>query len=219
MMKTLIFDWDGTIHDTLHLYGIAFRTAYDWLVSEGYADERVYTDEEVSEYIGMSSPDMWNKFMPNLPQEIKDKAGAIIGTSMIDSIEAGKAVLFSGAEDTLTKLKSQGYQMVILSNCKHAYMEAHKEAFSLEQWFDDFYCGEDFGYAPKEEIFTHISRKYPAPFAVIGDRGSDLKVAEVHNLASVWCAYGFGNSVECQSASETANSITEIPELINKLSE
>ena len=41
----LIFDYDGTLHNTKHIYGCAFRSAYDMLVKEGYAEERVYTDE------------------------------------------------------------------------------------------------------------------------------------------------------------------------------
>lgn len=31
MVKTIIFDYDGTIHNTLGIYEPAFREAYQWL--------------------------------------------------------------------------------------------------------------------------------------------------------------------------------------------
>lgn len=37
MKPTLIFDYDGTIHNTIVIYESAFRQCYDWLVREGYA--------------------------------------------------------------------------------------------------------------------------------------------------------------------------------------
>ena len=39
----LVFDYDGTIHDTKRLYGSTFRNAYDDLVKAGYAAEQYST--------------------------------------------------------------------------------------------------------------------------------------------------------------------------------
>lgn len=217
MIRTLIFDWDGTLHDTGRLYGCAFRKAYGWLVSGGWAPERDYRDEEVTCYLGMNAPDMWNRFMPLLPQEIKNRASDIIGREMISRVEAGGAVLYPGAEVTLNRLKSLGYDMVILSNCKRAYLQAHRRAFSLDRWFTGFYCCEDYGFAPKEEIFPAFRRLHPESYVVIGDRDSDIKVACVHGLLSVGCAYGFGSAGELASASCAVRSITDIPAAIAQL--
>ena len=68
---TLIFDWDGTLHNTLHLYGKAFRRAYEELVRFSCAPPRIYSDREVSIYLGMNAEDMWNAFMPELPQAVR----------------------------------------------------------------------------------------------------------------------------------------------------
>lgn len=144
----------------------------------------------------MNASDMWNRFMPRLPQEIKEKASSMIGSRMVTAIRAGGAMLYPGVEEMLTQLREQRFQMVILSNCKHDYLGAHRAVFRLDRWFDGFYCCEDFDYAPKEEIFPHICRQYPKQFAVIGDRSPDFKVATTHKLVSVACAYGFGAEEE-----------------------
>lgn len=206
-----------TLHDTGRLYGSAFRRAYSWLVSRGWAPERDYRDEEVTCYLGMNAHDMWNRFMPQLLQEIKNRASDIIGREMIARIEAGEAVLYPGTEETLNQLKARGYEMVILSNCKRAYLDAHRRAFALDRWFAGFCCCEDFDFAPKEQIFPAFRPRHPEAYAVIGDRASDLKVAASHGLLSVGCAYGFGSPGELASADRIAQSVKEIPALVAQL--
>ena len=217
MIRTLIFDWDGTLHDTGRLYGRAFRKAYRWLVEQGHAPEREYRDAEVTCYLGMNARDMWDCFMPHLPRDVKNQASSIIGGEMIAEIDAGRAVLYPGAVQALNQLKAQGYEMVILSNCKRAYLQAHRKAFRLEQWFTGFYCCEDFDFAPKEEIFTALRPNHPADYAVIGDRASDLQVALTHHLCFVGCAYGFGGAGELAAATRIARSPAEIPGYIAAL--
>ena len=37
----IIFDYDGTLHETLYIYKPAFLKAYDWLVKNGYAENGI----------------------------------------------------------------------------------------------------------------------------------------------------------------------------------
>lgn len=211
---TLIFDWDGTLHNTLHLYGRAFRAAYADLVRDGYAPARAYSDEDVSVYLGMNASDMWNAFMPQLPENVKTAANDCIGREMARLIEQGEAVLYDGVPEVLDALKARGHTLVFLSNCKHDYQEAHRRYFGLDRWFSGYYCCEDYGDAPKEEIFLHIARRFPGTYTVIGDRASDFKVAQVHGLRSIGCAYGFGTAQELQLADVVVQDCREIPHFV-----
>lgn len=69
---TLIFDYDGTLHNTIVIYESAFRQCYDWLVKEGYAPVQKISTERISGWLGMNSREMWESFLPELPSEIKD---------------------------------------------------------------------------------------------------------------------------------------------------
>ena len=40
MTKTIIFDYDGTIHHTIGIYEPAFRETYQWLTEQKAAEER-----------------------------------------------------------------------------------------------------------------------------------------------------------------------------------
>ncbi len=218
MMKTAVFDFDGTIHNTKKLYGRAFRKAYSMLVSEGYAKERDYTDDEVSVYLGMSAPDMWHSFMPELAKPVMERASMLIGREMTEGVLSGKAVLYSGIAEVLTALRSRGIRLMILSNCRHGYMEAHREALGLDKWFDDYFCGEDYGFIPKDEIFRILMNKYPdSSYIMIGDRASDIDAGIKNGIPAIGCLYGFGSSDELSSATALAYSPQDILSLTEKL--
>lgn len=217
---TLIFDYDGTIHNTAHLYGCAFRKAYDRLVLSGYAKERYYSDEEMSKYLGMNAEDMWNSFMPELPKEVMKKTSSEVGAEMVNQISEGSAVLYDGIETALDEIKGLGYRMVILSNCHNEYLEAHRKHFLLDRWFDGYFCAENYGYISKEEIFPYIRERFPDDeYIVIGDRESDFKVGVVHNFPIIGCAYGFGNDEELSICTAVIDSPNSLVNAVKKLVE
>ena len=43
-IKTIIFDYDGTIHDSTKIYSDAFRIVYQQMVKEGEAPWREFSD-------------------------------------------------------------------------------------------------------------------------------------------------------------------------------
>lgn len=206
----LIFDYDGTLHNSIHIYAPAFRHAYEHLVMLGKAKPREWTNREISQWLGLSSKDMWNRFMPNLSQAVQDECSSIIGNLMLELVQQGKAVLYPSVLEVLHKLKSKGYNMIFLSNCKHSYMKAHIEEFHLDDFFSDFYCTEDYDFKPKFEIFKIIKKNNPGEFIVIGDRYQDIEIAKIHELHSIGCGYGYGMESELFSATVIVQTPIEI---------
>lgn len=216
-MATLIFDWDGTLHNTKKLYAKAFRKTFAHLVKEGYAEERFYTDDEASIYLGVSAKDMWNMFMPDLPEEVKKRSAEELGQEMIRLINAGEAQLFENVPEILKVLKKKNHNIVFLSNCSHKLQEAYRNNFNLDRWFSDYYCCEDYDNLSKEKIFKLVAKKYAGPYIVIGDRDSDMKVADVNHLKSIGCLYGFGSENELKTAQSYVENCTDIPKTIEGL--
>lgn len=214
MIKTIIFDWDGTIHNTATLYNKAFRKSYAWLVAEGLAPEKEYTEQETSVYLGMNVPTMWKNFMPDLDPEKQKIASGIISEEMDRLITVGEAKLYEGAEETLKQLKESGYHLVFLSNCRHNYMQLHRQYFGLDRYFDGYYAAQDYDFISKENIFPEIAKCYPGDYVMVGDRDSDLKVALVHHFTSIACDYGFSAPGEMDAADYHIQRIGELVEII-----
>lgn len=217
MKPTLIFDYDGTIHDTMVIYETCFRDTFEWLVKEGYTPFRQIPSRQIAGWLGINSRDMWNSFLPELAQEVKEEAGRRVGGDMVKRVGEHKAVWYPGAEATLNQLHSAGYPMVILSNCKIAYREAHWREFSMERWFSAFYDCESYDFAPKTEIIREVQKAFPGPFIVIGDRYGDFACAQACKSPFIGCRYGFGEEGELAGADALIASIQELPEWVEKI--
>ena len=216
-MANLIFDYDGTIHESMRTYAPAFRDTMKWLSDSGYIEDKEYSDSEISRWLGFNSTDMWGQFHPELSPEIREKARAMLGENMAQRVENGEGALFSGTEEMLSSLKADGHTLIFLSNCRIHYMERHRRVFRLDRFFDYFYCCEEYDFIPKYQIFRIFSLQHSGRYIVIGDRFHDIETATENGLPSIGCGYGYGSFSELSAADIIVSSVSEIPDAVNSL--
>lgn len=214
---TFVFDYDGTLHDSMKIYAPSFRKCCELMRRDG-EDVREYSDEEIKRWIGMDVNSMWNDFRPELSQEKKQEYGGFIGEYMVSLINGGRAALYGSALDAVTEAKGFG-STVFLSSCKRSYMQAHIKAFGLDRYFDGFYCTEDYGFKPKHVIFEDIKKKYDGPYVIIGDRYSDMETAVIHKTSSIGCLYGYGSEDELKNADIKVKDIDGLKRAIRSMAE
>ena len=216
-MTNLIFDYDGTIHNSMLTYAPAFRGTMKWLSDRGYIADREYTDREISYWLGFNSTDMWGQFHPELDPDRREKARVMLGEDMARRVEGGEGALYDGAEEVLADLREKEFILIFLSNCRFHYLERHKRVFGLDRFFHYFYCCEAFDFIPKYEIFRKIAPLHEGNFIVIGDRFHDIETAAVNGLPSIGCGYGFGSREELAKADIIVDNIRQIPSAVEKL--
>lgn len=209
-LKTLYFDYDGTLHDTMRLYKPAFMAAFDYLKEKGIEKDRHIPDDQIYQYLGYTAPQMWAMYNPDLDPTIRDRASQIITHAMIQGMKEGKAALFHGALETLKTLKERGYHLVFFSNCKISYMQAHAQMFGLDKIFDAMVCAEQHGFATKAEILKKILTEHPQPAAIVGDRHQDMTAGLENNIVTFACDYGYGKEEELAHADIHLQSITDL---------
>lgn len=214
---TVFFDYDGTLHDSMRIYGPAFRRAYDWLVEQGHARPRSFSDDEIRRWLGWTVEDMWTTFMPDLEETVWREASSLIGNTMNDLVEQGSASLFPGVDEMLASLVDRGYELVFLSNCRTKYRDEHLERFGLSRYFREAYCAEQFDEIPKWQIYRQIARNHPRPHAMVGDRFHDMEVALHGDIPSIGCAYGFGDPEELREADIIVNTPMKIMDAVKQL--
>lgn len=217
MGGTVFFDYDGTLHDSMHLYGPAFRRAYDALVTDGWAAPRTFSDEEIASWLGYSPAAMWASFMPELPEAIWQRTSAAIGEEMRRLLAAGAGRLYPGAKAMLESLREEGCTLVFLSNCSGSYRDEHLAAFGLGGLFTGAWCAEDFEGLEKWQIYRQICARYPKPHLMVGDRHHDQEVAVRGNIPFVGCTYGFGTADELSRADVLVSTAPEIAGAVRAL--
>lgn len=212
-VKTIFWDYDGCIHDSLKIYAPAFRQAQAFLVNSGLANpergSEVYTDQEIKKWIGFSPQQMWLNFRPDLPLSVRAQASELIGTHMQNAIIRGEADWYPGAREVLQQLKSAGITMILISHCKVTYIEAHRKIFDLDRYFERIIATESYNYISKSAILATIKDQYPFPQVMIGDRKSDIEAGHENQLISIGCEYGFADRDELNAADFIIESIGE----------
>lgn len=214
MEKLLVFDYDGTIHDTLRIYEPAFCKCVEHLQNAGFLDEVCISSEKMCKWLGMNAKDMWLDFQPGFSEELREMGSAYIGKYMEKQVLEHKARWYEGAEETLDILKQMGYKMIILSNSKKRGGEVHFKEFKMNRWFEKWYDCESFDWKPKSEIIKEIQTIYNKEIIVIGDRKSDIDAASTIKAVSIGCLYGYGGEEELKNATYIINSVKDIPNVI-----
>lgn len=212
-IKTIFFDYDGTLHNSISIYAPAFRRAYAFLVKAGAAKERPWTEQEISCWLGYNPAEMWKKFMPGLKEELRQQSSLIISEEMARLTGQGKAVLYEGAAETLGYLKNKGYHLCFISNCKVYYKEVHARHFQLNQYFESMVCSEDFAFISKADILARIKTGFPGKIVIIGDRKQDIDAGRRNRIHTIGCRYGFAREGELEEADLLIDNILELQQI------
>lgn len=193
---TVFFDYDGTLHDTMALYGPAFRAACAWLSKEGWLERRTYADADIACWLGWTTEEMWTTFAPHLPEPVWREASLRVRDEMERLRKEGRARLFPGVEEALDEVASRGATMVLLSNCWRSYGEDHMREFGLGRWIEGLHCAQDFDWIPKWQIYREVASFYPLPHIMVGgpiprSRGGPAQRHSLRGLRlRIWRARG-----------------------------
>ncbi|MDF2612319.1 MAG: family hydrolase [Clostridia bacterium] len=209
-IKTIFFDYDGTLHDSLRLYAPGFRKAYDFLAEQGLADAKNWSDKEISYWLGFNPKDMWENFMPSLSTELREKCSEMIGQEMEKQMQETKPFLYEGALETLEFLKDKSYHLIFISNCKTYYKDTHTKLFCLDKYFESLVCSDEYHFIPKYEILHLIKDKYPENMVIVGDRKQDIEAGKKNNIYTIGCTYGFAMEGELADADMLIDDIREL---------
>ena len=216
----LVFDYDGTIQETMKIYAPAIldiakrlRTIYGVQVENpSYA--------RMESWLGLRNDEMWADFAPALSLDARAAAAARVGAYMRTLVREGADPWYDGARETLDELKEQGYRMMILSNSDHEYAEFNRKRFDTDKWFEKYIDCGSWDWQSKEDVLSSIIRDEPElTYVMIGDRFNDQEAAVKNDILFIACDYGYAKSGELDEADARVNSFRELPEIIARLTE
>lgn len=214
---TIFFDFDGTLHDSMKLYGPALRKAYAWLVEEGVVEPRDLPDEEICRWLGWQVEDMWTTFVPGIEEETWRTASKMVADEMERLLHGGKGALFDGTLEMLEQLAAEGYQIAFLSNCGRPYCDEYLRVFGIDHLFDATYCAAEFDFIPKWQIYQQVAGQHARPHLMVGDRFHDMEVATKAGIPSIGCTFGYGEPEELAIATTVVSAPAEIPAAVHRL--
>ncbi|MDB5175331.1 MAG: gph 1 [Candidatus Saccharibacteria bacterium] len=187
-MKTLLFDFDGTIADS-------FEFVFGFLVNAG--NGRTYSLEERQAFRYMS--------MPSIAREVGVAAwrlpfllykGRRQMRKQLDSVRP-----FSDIPPLIRELNGQGYRMMILSSNIEPTIRSFLLKHDLEEYFEDIY-GEVglFGKGPALRKLIAKHHLNAEECVYIGDETRDVKASQSVNIDCIAVTWGFANPMRLRAA-------------------
>ncbi|MGP4081146.1 HAD family hydrolase [Pseudalkalibacillus sp. R45] len=182
-MKALIFDFDGTLANTLPVCFYAFQTVFNRY------DERDLTDDEIKEMFGPSETGIIRE---NLSHADKDQAIELFYEKYSDShrrlVDSNEEII-----DLLTYVKDKGIKLGIFTGKARRSLKISLQELEMDGMFDVIITGDDVT-NPKphpeglQKALTQLGvAENEAMF--IGDSNADIEAglaANVHTVAVQW---------------------------------
>lgn len=187
---SILFDLDGTLWDATN---VTAATWVDVLARHSGVKCAVTIDHDtVRRYMGLTNEELAAVFFPDLPF---DEAFALMCESCAlenEWLPVRGGILYDGVEETLVRLKGEGYRLFVVSNCQAGYIEAFQQAHGFTEMFEDIECSGRTGRCKAENIRSIIERNGLKEPVYVGDTVSDSTAARAAGIPFIYAKYGFG---------------------------
>ncbi|MDY6087543.1 MAG: HAD family hydrolase [Succiniclasticum sp.] len=199
-MLNIVFDYDGTLFNSIDVFAPVFRKAYYDATLKGLFPKRTWTDEKISRWMGHNSLTMRKEIAAHLSDTQWEEFTTGIKIAAAEMADWSKGRFFPGVVEVLRTFKERGYRLFILSNCSNEYICIQRNLFDLDRYFTAYFCSGDYGWAPKKDILKLIKKEYSGQFIMVGDRLQDMEAANAQHILAIGCAYGYGDKDELNNA-------------------
>lgn len=212
-VKSIIFDFDGTLHNTIKIYYPAFSSGVEFLRNHGFAKDFELNEKNVSKFLGEKPNFAYDLIAKGADKNLKREVMSLVGKNMDENIKNGLGELYEGTIKVLEEL-SEDYDLYILSNCRESYLDSALDVYGIKKYFKKYFAAETYDFLPKEDIIKKERKNIREEIIFVGDRHHDMEAARINNLKSIFCSYGFGSEEEGKDASYKISSIGELLELL-----
>jgi HAD superfamily hydrolase (TIGR01549 family) len=204
-IRTLLFDWDGTLADSAYLGLIAFEKTFHEL---GFPFEHAV-------YEATYSPNWYSTYEAlGLPEERWPVADELWTRHYGEQ----SAPLIDGVGETLLTLRSKGYQLAIVTSGTRSRVCREVEQSVLIDAFSVIVCNEDIvNKKPHPEGLIQAMTKMNVPAsqcAYIGDAPEDIEMGSRGNVMTIGVRSNYPSSSRVLSANPDLY-LDRLAELVN----
>ena len=212
--KLLIFDWDGTLADSIG------RIVEAMHVASRRSGFPLRDDFAVKGIIGLGLPEAIRTLYP----EISDGELVAFRDYYAEHYIAAEAVpspLFEGVLESMEAFRADGYHLAVATGKARRGLDRVLKAHGWEDYFDVTRAADETASKPHplmlEQILAHCEVR-PEQALMVGDSSFDLQMARNAGMDSVAVSYG-AQSIEALQQFEPRLSIDRFSELRSWLSQ
>jgi phosphoglycolate phosphatase len=190
--QLLIFDWDGTLVDSIGRIVECMRHA-----ALG-CQLPLRSDEQIKGIIGLGLPEAIASLYPDFLEDDQHARFRQHYSEYYLRLEQQPSRLFPGVAEALQAFREQGFQLAVATGKSRAGLDRLLQVRGWQDYFDITRCADETASKPHplmlEEILEHCGVE-PSRALMVGDSSFDLDMAANAGVDSVGVSYG-AQSVE-----------------------
>lgn len=186
----VIFDWDGTLMDSVAQIVTSVKAAArDLGVPEP-------TDAAARDIIGLGLPEAMRVLFPQVPEAERLALRQRYAHHFVGGT-GGQSRPFAGAEALLHKLRGEGRQLAVATGKTRIGLDRMLGVTGWQDHFAATRCADETASKPDPRMLRELLRELGVPVTravMIGDTTYDLEMAEALGMASIGVTYGVHDS-------------------------
>ena len=206
--KLLIFDWDGTLADSI---GRIVTSMQEAARRAGRAER---DDEAIKGIIGLGLPEAILTLYPDMAAEQVIAFRQHYANTYI-ALDAEPSPLFVGVVESLEAFRAQGYRLAVATGKARRGLDRVLKAHGWERFFDVTRAADETASKPDplmlNQILAHCDMR-PEQALMVGDASFDLLMARHAGIDSVAVSYG-AQSIERLRDFDPVLEVDHFPEL------
>ncbi|MGG5289778.1 HAD family hydrolase [Pseudomonas shirazensis] len=184
--ELLIFDWDGTLADSVGRIVLAMNQAAE------RAGEAPSAEDAIKGIIGLALGEaIWTLYPHLEPLQVERFRQHYADVYM--ALDQQPSLLFDGVVESLEAFRAQGYRLAVATGKARRGLDRVLKANGWENFFDITRAADETRGKPHplmlEEILAHC-RAEPGQALMVGDSAFDLQMANNAGMHSVAVGYG-----------------------------
>jgi phosphoglycolate phosphatase-like HAD superfamily hydrolase len=185
--ELVVFDVDGTLHDTFRWWAPVIRAGLQVFAQREGLTVAMPSDEQAEAVVGMRDAGVWGPFLPEGHKHRWQDLRATVVPMEVATVSSGTDYLFPGVRELLPHLRRLGVKVALASNCRRTYMGAMQQGQGLAALSDWQFCLDSPGVRTKTDMLA-LARKAAAAERVVmvGDREPDHEAALALGWPFVW---------------------------------
>ncbi|MCF0142470.1 MAG: HAD family hydrolase [Parasporobacterium sp.] len=206
----LIFDLDGTLWDS----GCEVAESWNIVLQAHDPGLKTLTAEDMHAVMGKTMDEIAAIILPDMDEVQRAPLFKECERFEIEYIAEHGGTLFPKVRETLERLKEEGFDLAIVSNCQTGYINAFYQSMNMQKYFCDMEEWGRTGRPKSENIRLVMNRNGYEKAVYIGDTVKDQQAAMDAGIPFIHAAYGFGTA-----ASEAAviNKFEDLPGCVAKV--
>jgi phosphoglycolate phosphatase len=188
--RLIIFDWDGTLADSLQHIVRSVRFAANKL---GFPNK---SDEEIKDIIGLGLAEAMQSLFPEIDVEQRDEMTEHYRSYYLATTGDG-IDLYPDVEETIKLLHEDGYDLAVATGKSRRGLDRALSESGLGEYFHYSRCADETFSKPHPQMLEDIiaySAATKEEVLMIGDTEHDLQMANNAGVCSAAVTYGAQNS-------------------------